>query len=137
MIDSLKLYETLKSANLSEAQARAITAGVETALGEHVSQQEKNLAQKVNTARFETEMHQIETSLANKVDQVEASLCRKIEQVETKLNHKIDHVEASLKHEMHQIETVLNQKIDRVEGSLRQEIQGVKTAIAETKFEML
>jgi hypothetical protein len=115
MINSLKLYETLKSANLSEVQARAIAAGIETALGDHDSEQEKNLAQKMDTARFETEMHQTETSLGQKIDRVETSLRSEIHRVDASLRHKIDQVEASLK----------------------QEIQGVRTALAETKFEML
>jgi hypothetical protein len=68
----------------------------EAALGDYVSHQETNLAQKVNTARFETEMHQIEASL----------------------KHEMHQMDASLRHEMHQIESSLKQEVQAVRTAI-------------------
>jgi hypothetical protein len=68
MANALALYERLRAAELSDLQARAIAEAVGDALDGQASRQEKALAAKVDGGRFEADMHQIETSLAQHFD---------------------------------------------------------------------
>jgi len=63
MIDSLKLFESLKTADLSEPQARAIAQAIGHAFADDEMHQTKALATKVGTAKLDSEVHRLETSL--------------------------------------------------------------------------
>ncbi len=63
MVDSLKLYEALKSSDLSEVQARSIAQAIGSAFEDQIAKQDKGLAGKVGSDKFDSEMHRIDDTI--------------------------------------------------------------------------
>ena len=63
MIDSLALFESLKTADLPDRQARAIAHAIGRAFDDEEARQTKALATKVDTDKLDSEVHRVETSL--------------------------------------------------------------------------
>ncbi len=82
MLDSLKLYETLKSADLSEPQARAITEAIGSAIDDQEIHLNRSLAAKADTATLTGNMERLEAQFRTidaKFDRVEAVVSGKID----------------------------------------------------------
>jgi hypothetical protein len=77
MVDSLKLYEALKASDLTEMQAKSITRAISAAWEDQASLQDKGLAAKVGSDKFDSEMHRIEDT----IKQESAGLRTKIEKL--------------------------------------------------------
>ncbi len=97
MTDSLKLYETLKSAAFSEPQARAITAAIGCALEGQAADYDKSLAAKIDVNKFDADMHQIEIALTQRISNLQVVLTEKI----SELGQKISDTNQALRDEMH------------------------------------
>ena len=81
MVDSLKLYETLKSADLSEQQARAITEVIGSAIDSQEIHFNQSLATKADAHRLASAMDRLEAQfrvIDSKFDRMEAVLSEKI-----------------------------------------------------------
>lgn len=78
MVQSLKIYETLKSADVAETSARAITEAIEMAFNESEVNQAKNLATKVDTANFKVDMHEIRATIRQEGIAVRAEMAKLI-----------------------------------------------------------
>jgi hypothetical protein len=89
MANALALYEKLRTADLPDLQARAIAEAVGDALDGQASRQEKALAAKVDGGRFEADMHQIETSLAQHFDASLLTLKAELNAQKAELSAKI------------------------------------------------
>ncbi len=63
MVDSLKLYEALKASDLTEVQAKSITEAISSALEAQAAAQDKGLATKVGSDKFDSEMHRIDATI--------------------------------------------------------------------------
>jgi hypothetical protein len=82
MVDSLKLYETLKSADLSELQARAITEAIGSAIDGQEVHFNQSLATKAGAATLSGAMERLEAQfrvIDSKFDRMEAVLSEKIQ----------------------------------------------------------
>ncbi len=82
MVDSLKLHETLKSADLSEPQARAITTAIGSAVDGQQAHHDKSLAAKVDASTLSLSMERLEAQFRTidaKFDRLEAVLSAKID----------------------------------------------------------
>lgn len=82
MVDSLKLYETLKSADLSEPQARAITEAIGSALDGQEVHFNQSLAAKADPHTLASAMERLEAQfrvIDAKFDRMEAVLSGKID----------------------------------------------------------
>jgi hypothetical protein len=100
MIDSLKLFETLKSGDLAESQARAIVQAIGSAFDDNELRQSKVLAAKVDTARLDVEVQQLETSLTEDISALRIELVAEMRAMR-----------AELKADMVQLESRLEAKI--------------------------
>jgi len=82
MVDSLKLYETLKSADLSEPQARAITQAIGSAIEGQELHHNRSLAAKADASTLSVSMERFEAQFRTidaKFDRMEAVLSAKID----------------------------------------------------------
>jgi hypothetical protein len=76
MVDSLKIYEFLKSADLPEPQARAIVKALGAALEDSTLELRNLLAVKVDSPRFEKDMLQMETSVLQELSGLRTDLSK-------------------------------------------------------------
>lgn len=81
MINSLKYYETLKSAEVPDSQARAIARVIENVIEDSEIERTKHLAAKADVFKLEGKMSDVATALrqeisnlSNKLDMSSASL---------------------------------------------------------------
>jgi hypothetical protein len=82
MIDSLKLYEMLKSVDLSEPQARAITEAIGFAADDLEAHHTHSLATKADAGILSSNMDRLEAQFRTidaKFDRIEAVLSAKID----------------------------------------------------------
>ena len=82
MVDSLKLYETLKSADLSEPQARAITEAIGSAAEDQEAHLNRGLATKADASTLSSNMERLEVqfrAIDSKFDRLEAVVSGKID----------------------------------------------------------
>jgi hypothetical protein len=105
MIDSLELFESLKTANLSEPQALAIAQAIGKAFEDNDTRQAKALANKADTAKLDAEMHQVETSLKHDISNLGVELRADISNLGVELRAEMRALAAQLRSEMSQLET--------------------------------
>jgi hypothetical protein len=85
VIDTLKVYENLKSAQLSDSRARAIAQVIEDSLEASQLQQMKLLAEKLDTGRFGAEMQGTEAAIKETELRLRSDLGGKIADAKTAL----------------------------------------------------
>ena len=95
MTDSLKIYETLKSA-LPEAHASVIAKAIGTALDDNELHWANDLVPKVDAVKFDAEMHQMETSLDQRFAALEAKMESRFESLTVKLMAELSKLESRL-----------------------------------------
>jgi len=74
MVDTLKAYEILKTAEVPESQARAILTAIGSVVDDNNLQQAKGLAVKEDLAKIEIRNTAMETSLRQEMLRIESSL---------------------------------------------------------------
>jgi hypothetical protein len=141
MIDSLKLFETLKSGDLAEAQARAIVQAIGSAFDDNELHQSKGLAAKVDAAKMEAEVQQLETTLREDIFGVRMELKAEIKGVRTDLMAEIAAVRNDMKAEFAAVRNELKTEFAGVRNEMKAEFTAVraemKAIAAELRAEMV
>jgi hypothetical protein len=96
MVDSLRAYEILKTAELPEPQARAILSAIGSVVEDNNLQQVKDLAAKGDLVKFEAKTSAMETSLKQEILRVEGVLRQDTSRLESKLERMIIETKAEL-----------------------------------------
>ena len=130
MIDSLELFESLKTANLPESQARAIAQAIGKAWDDNEARQAKALAQKADTAKLDCEVHLVETSLKQDISslgvEIRAEMRAMSEELRAEMRVMTEQLRSEFKGEI---------------GALRSEVKGdiaqLEVKIAESKTSMI
>jgi hypothetical protein len=107
MIDTLKLFETLKTGDLADPHARAIVQAIENAFADDEPRQAKVLASKIDAAKLDAEVRQVETSLK-----------QDIFELRTELRATATQLQAEFKGELAQVEGRLGEKIAKSETAM-------------------
>ena len=111
MIDSLTLFESLKTADLPERQARAITQAIGSAFAEGESRYSKALATKVDTDKLDSEVQRVETSLKQDIFTLSVELRAEIRatgaQLRSEFRSEMAALRTELKGDIAQLETKL------------------------------
>ncbi len=156
MIDSLKLYDTLKSADLPDLQARAIAQAIESAFDDDEARQAKVLASKVDAAKLDTEVHLIETSLKQDISGLGVELRSEIRatasQLRSEFKSEFATVRAEFKSEFAAVRAEFKNDIAELRSEFKNDIAELRsefksdlaqlegrlgTKIAESKFAMV
>jgi predicted RNA-binding protein with PIN domain len=85
-VDSLKLYEALEASDLTETQAKSITQAISSAWEDQTTVQDKGLATKVGSDKFDSEMHRIEDTIKQESSLLRAEMEKLRESVRADLN---------------------------------------------------
>ena len=85
MVDSLKAYEILKTAELPEPQARAILSAIGSVIEDNNLHQAKSFAAREDLAKLDTKSSSMETALKQEMLRIEATLRLDVSKLETKL----------------------------------------------------
>jgi hypothetical protein len=124
MIDSLELFESLKTANLPETQARAIAQAIGKAWDDNEARQAKALAQKADTAKLDSEVHLVETSLKHDISslgiEIRAEMRAMSEEVRAEMRVMTEQLRSEFKGEI----GVLRSEVKGEIGALRSEFKG-------------
>jgi hypothetical protein len=156
MIDSLELFESLKTANLPESQARAIAQAIGKAWDDNDARQAKALAHKADTARLDSEVHLVETSLKHDISslgiEIRAEMRAISEELRAEIKAQIAMLRAEFKIELPALRSQFKEDIATLRSelkgdiaTLRSELKGdiaalrseLKTDIAESKTAMI
>jgi hypothetical protein len=123
MIDSLELFESLKIANLPEPQARAIAQAIGKAWDDNDARQAKALAHKADSAKLDSEVHLVETSLKHDISSLGI-------EIRAEMRAMADRLQSELKTQIATLRSEFKTDI----AALRSEL---KTEIAESKTSMI
>jgi phosphoribosylformylglycinamidine (FGAM) synthase PurS component len=134
MIDSLKLFETLKSGDLAEPQARAIVQAIGSAFDDNELHQSKVLAAKVDAAKMEAEVQQLATSLKEDISGVRIELGAEMRALGTELRAEMSAMSMALRADMSAIRAGLKADLVQLESRLESRFE---TKIAESKSAMI
>jgi hypothetical protein len=88
MTNSIEVYEKLKSA-MPDAQAGAVVQAIEMAVEGTDSDHSNRLANKVDQAKFDSEMHQLEANLNSSIAALTARIDEKIAECIARTDEKI------------------------------------------------
>jgi hypothetical protein len=96
MIDSLALFESLKTADLPDRQARAIAQAIGSAFADDEAQRTKALATMVDTAKLDAEVHRVETSLKQDIFELRAEMRAGLAQLRSDFRNDTAQLETKL-----------------------------------------
>ena len=93
MIDTLQIYEQLRSSNLPDEAAKGIANVIKNVT-------ETDLANKRDVALIQKDIEQVRSELTQKIEQMRSELTQKIEQVRAELTQKIELGNMELRRDM-------------------------------------
>jgi len=141
MIDSLTLFESLKTANLSDPQARAIAQAIGKAFDDNETRQTNVLAGKVDSAKLNSEVHQLETSLKQDIASfgvgIRAELKESLALLRSEIRDEIALLRAEFSGEISQLGSELKSEIAQLRSDTKSDIAQLEAKIAESKSAMI
>jgi hypothetical protein len=138
MIDSLELFESLKTANLPESQARAIAQAIGKAWDDNDIRQAKALAQKADAAKLDSEVHLVETSLKHDISslgiEIRAEMRAMAEQLWSEMKAQTAILRSEFKTEIAALRSEFKTDIAALRSELKTDIAESKTAMIRWMF---